>query len=323
MKKWTFMLLCLFASIQLVCAQTMKITGLVISAEDGEPVIGASIMAKGTTIGTVTDVDGGFSLEVPSEVKTLVVSFVGMETQEARVAPSMKIVLQSSSQTLDEVMVVAYGVAKKSSFTGSADLIKNEKLEARTVANVSKALEGTVAGIQTTSGGGQPGDGSKLIIRGFGSINANNDPLYVLDGVPYDGDISAINPSDIESMSVLKDASASALYGARGANGVVIITTKKGKSGAMSINLKATWGFSSRAFPVYDRVNEGQFLELAYEAVKNSYQYGGGDTEEVARQKALANYMSRLGGEQYNPYNIASTSLIDPATGKLVSGAQL
>lgn len=323
MKKWTFMLLCLFASIQLVCAQTMKITGLVISAEDGEPVIGASIMAKGTTIGTVTDVDGGFSLEVPSEVKTLVVSFVGMETQEARVAPSMKIVLQSSSQTLDEVMVVAYGVAKKSSFTGSADLIKNEKLEARTVANVSKALEGTVAGIQTTSGGGQPGDGSKLIIRGFGSINANNDPLYVLDGVPYDGDISAINPSDIESMSVLKDASASALYGARGANGVVIITTKKGKSGAMSINLKATWGFSSRAFPVYDRVNEGQFLELAYEAVKNSYQYGGGDTEEVARQKALANYMSRLGGEQYNPYNIASTSLIDPATSKLVSGAQL
>ena len=218
MKKWTFMLLCLFTSINLILAQTKKISGTVASAEDGEPVIGASVVVKGTTIGTVTNVDGGFSLEVPSDVKTLIVSFVGMETQEVKIVPQMRIILHSSSETLDEVMVVAYGIAKKSSFTGSADLIKNEKLEARTVANVSKALEGTVAGIQTTSGGGQPGDGAKLVIRGFGSINANNDPLYVLDGVPYDGDISAINPADIESMSVLKDASASALYGARGAN---------------------------------------------------------------------------------------------------------
>lgn len=323
MKKWTLMLLCLFTSINLVFAQTVKIAGTVISAEDGEPVIGASILVKGTTTGTVTNVDGGFTLDVPSTVKTVVVSYVGMETQEVRIAPQMKIVLQSSSQSLDEVMVVAYGVAKKSSFTGSADLVKNEKLEARTVANVSKALEGTVAGIQTTSGGGQPGDGSKLIIRGFGSINANNDPLYVLDGVPYDGDISAINPSDIESMSVLKDASASALYGARGANGVVIITTKKGKAGALNINLKATWGFSSRAFPVYDRVNEAQYMELAYEAVKNSYQYGLGNSEAEAAQKALANYMGRLGGEKYNPFNMASTALIDPSTGKMVPGAQL
>lgn len=323
MRKWTFMLLCLFTSINLILAQTKKISGTVASAEDGEPVIGASVVVKGTTIGTVTNVDGGFSLEVPSDVKTLIVSFVGMETQEVKIAPQMRIILHSSSETLDEVMVVAYGIAKKSSFTGSADLIKNEKLEARTVANVSKALEGTVAGIQTTSGGGQPGDGAKLVIRGFGSINANNDPLYVLDGVPYDGDISAINPADIESMSVLKDASASALYGARGANGVVIITTKKGKSGALNINLKATWGFSSRAFPVYDRVNESQYMELAYEAVKNSYIYTSGLSEAEASERALANYMSRLGGEQYNPFNIASSSLIDPSTGKIAANAQL
>ena len=222
-------MLCMFAVVNLVFSQNVKITGVVISAEDNEPVIGASVVAKGTTTGTVTDVDGRFSLEIPSKVKTLVVSFVGMQSQEVKAVPGMKILLKSDAQALDEVMVVAYGTAKKSSFTGSAEVIKNDKIEARTVANVSKALDGTVAGLQTTSGGGQPGDGAKLVIRGFGSINANNDPLYVLDGVPYDGDISAINPADIESMSVLKDASASALYGARGANGVVIITTKRGK----------------------------------------------------------------------------------------------
>lgn len=235
----------------------------------------------------------------------------------------MKIVLRSSSESLDEVVVVAYGTAKKESFTGSAELIKNEKITARTVGNVSKALEGTVAGLQTTSGGGQPGDGAKLIIRGLGSINANNDPLYVLDGVPYDGDINAINPNDIEAMSVLKDASASALYGARGANGVVMITTKKGKEGKPSINLKATWGVTSRAFPTYDRVNQAQFMELTFESLKNVYLYDEGMSEAEAGTAALNSYMSQLGGEKYNPYNMSSTELIDPTTGKINPNAKL
>ena len=323
MKRLIYLLLCLIAGIGMASAQTTKVTGIVISADDNEPIIGASIVVKGTTIGTVTDIDGAFTLDVPSATKTLSISYVGMETQEVAVKPSMNIILKSDTELLDEVVVVAYGTAKKESFTGSAELIKSEQIAARTVANVSKALEGTVAGLQTTSGGGQPGEGAKLIIRGFGSINANNDPLYVLDGVPYDGDINAINPNDIETMSVLKDASASALYGARGANGVVMITTKKGKEGKPSINLKASWGVTSRAFPVYDRVNQAQFMELSYEALKNVYLYDQGMSEEAAAKAALENYMNELGGEKYNPYTINSMQLIDPATGKINPDAKL
>ena len=120
-----------------------------------------------------------------------------------------------------------------------------------------------------TSGGGQPGEASKVVIRGFGSINASNNPLYVLDGIPFDGDLSSINPADIESMSVLKDASSAALYGARGANGVIMITTKKGKEGKPTVNLKASWGVTSRAFPRYNTVNAKEFMEATFEGYKN------------------------------------------------------
>lgn len=136
---------------------------------------------------------------------------------------------------LDEVMVVAYGTAKKSSFTGSASTISNEKLELRPITNLTKGLEGQATGLLTTSGSGQPGEDASIVIRGYGSINASQDPLYVVDGIPFDGSLSSINPSDIESMTVLKDASAGALYGARGANGVVMITTKQGKEGKAQV----------------------------------------------------------------------------------------
>ena len=151
------------------------------------------------------------------------ISYIGMQTQEVAIKPKLKVILKADAQQLEEVMVVAYGTAKKQSFTGSADMVKSDQIEKRTVANLSKALEGTAPGIQMTSGGGQPGEASKVVIRGFGSINASNNPLYVLDGIPFDGDLSSINPADIESMSVLKDASSAALYGARGANGVIMI----------------------------------------------------------------------------------------------------
>ena len=178
-----------------------------------------------------------------------------------------------------------------------------------------------------SSGGRQTGKDAKIIVRGFGSINASNDPLYVLDGIPYDGDINSINPSDIESMSVLKDASAAALYGARGANGVVMITTKKGKEGTPKINFKASWGVSSRAFPNYETLNSREYLETVYDGVKQvtlrstNTSTGEKYTESEAAQYALNNYMSLLGGEQYNPFNMASTDLIDPATGKINSSA--
>ena len=216
-------------------AQTTKVTGTVISAEDNEPIIGASIVVKGTTIGTVTDFNGAFSLDVPSSAKTLVVSFVGMKAQEIGVKPKVNVVLEGDNQMLDEVMIVAYGTAKKSAFTGSAATIKSEKITSRQTSNVTNALSGQVAGVQTTSNSGQPGKDAEVRIRGIGSISASNKPLYVVDGVPYDGEISAISTSDIESMTVLKDAASNALYGARGANGVILITTKKGKAGVQRI----------------------------------------------------------------------------------------
>ena len=154
-----------------------------------------------------------------------------MKTQEISVQTNLKIFMESDNQMIDEVMIVAYGTAKKSAFTGSAATIKTEKIAARQASNLTNALAGQVAGVQTTSNTGQPGKDAEVRIRGIGSISASNKPLYVVDGVPYDGEISAISTSDIESMTVLKDAASNALYGARGANGVILITTKRGKSG--------------------------------------------------------------------------------------------
>ena len=161
---------------------------------------------------------------------------------------------------LDEVMVVAYGTAKKSSFTGSASTISNEKLELRPITNLTKGLEGQATGLLTTSGSGQPGEDASIVIRGYGSINASQDPLYVVDGIPFDGSLSSINPSDIESMTVLKDASAGALYGARGANGVVMITTKQGKEGKAQVTWRSTVGWASRAIQPYDMVDQKEFV---------------------------------------------------------------
>ncbi|GAE22908.1 TonB-dependent receptor [Bacteroides pyogenes JCM 10003] len=196
-----------------------------------------------------------------------------MQTQEVAIRSNVRIVLKSDAQQIDEVMVVAYGTAKKSSFTGSAATVKADKIEQRQVSNITGAMSGIVAGVQVTSNnsGGQPGVASKLRIRGVGSMAAGNEPLYVIDGVPFDGDLSTLNPADIESTTVLKDAASNALYGARGANGVVLLTTKKGKVGDAVITLDAKWGTNSRAVPNYDVLkNPATYLEKAYEAIYNS-----------------------------------------------------
>ena len=235
----------------------------------------------------------------------------------------MKVVLHSDSEVLDEVMVVAYGTAKKSSFTGSASVIGGDKIESRPITNVSKALEGQSTGILTTSGSGQPGESASIVIRGYGSINASQDPLYVVDGVPYDGTLSSINPSDIESMTILKDASAGALYGARGANGVVMITTKQGKEGKTNVTWRSTAGWSSRAISEYDMVSQKDFVQLTYEALRNGYIFTNGynwaDAEAAARNSLSTN----LGGELYNPFkNYTWSQIIDPTTGQVRPDAQ-
>ena len=233
MNKLTYLLLCLVLGIGLATAQTRKVTGTVISAEDSEPIIGASVIVKGTTTGTVTDFDGVFSLDVPSSAKTLVFSYVGMVAKEAPIQDVMKVVLNTAATELDEVMVVAYGTAKKSSFTGSAKAVNAEDIVAGSKESLDKALSGKMSGVRVTSNTGDPGAPGDINIRGVGSISAAKSPLYVVDGVPVKSDsdmayygkqsslLSSLNPDDIESMTVLKDAAAASLYGSRAANGVI------------------------------------------------------------------------------------------------------
>lgn len=329
MRKLTFLLACLMMiGVGLVNAQSRTVSGKVFSAEDGEPIIGATVMVKGTTVGTITGVDGDFTVSVPANANTLIVSFIGMKTVEVEAKNGLTVRLVSDSKALDEVLVVAYGTAKKESFTGSAEIIKPERLERRTASNVTKALDGAVAGLQTTSGSGQPGAGAAVVIRGFGSIKASSNPLYVVDGVPYDGNINAISQSDIETITVLKDASAGALYGARGANGVIVITTKKGKDGKVAVNLKANWGVSSRAIPRYELLDEKGYLETVFQSYKNSQITNNALLPEqagVAALEAMANGSTRMLGEnqQYNPFNYPIQQLIDPTTGKVRSDATL
>jgi TonB-linked SusC/RagA family outer membrane protein len=328
MKQLFLIGLVLFTGISTVIAQTKQISGKVTSAEDGSPIPGVSVSVKGTTTGTITNADGVFFLTVP-ENQVLSFSFVGMKTVEVPVTESntYDVVLYSDIIGVGEVMVVAYGTAKKESFTGSAEVINNAALEKRPVSNISKAIEGQVAGVQATSGSGQPGEGANIVIRGFGSINSSNNPLYVVDGIPFDGDLNSINPGDIESMTILKDASAGALYGSRGANGVVVITTKKGKDEKLTVEFKASYGLSKRAIKPYKTLSTADFIEASFQGYKNDLIYNGGVHPDLAGQKAVDAMKGSTGifgeNEIYNPYNIPVSELIDPETGRVNPSAKL
>ena len=323
-KKLTMFLAALLLSAVGAVAQT-QVNGTVVSQDDGEPVVGATVMVVGTQVGAVTDINGKFSLTCPKGRNTLRITYVGMQPIEVGARPNMRILLTSDKQALDEVIVVAYGTTKKSSFTGSAANIDASELELRPVTNAVKALEGNASGVQVTSSSGQPGSSPAIRIRGFGSINASSAPLYVVDGAPYDGDLASLNPSDIESMTVLKDASAGALYGARGANGVVMITTKQGKSGKPNVNWRSTIGWSNRAIKKYDNVSQKEFVQLFYEALRNDFQFNQGyslaDAEAAARASLGAK--DNLSSEFYNPFkNYTWETIIDPATGQVRADAQ-
>ena len=323
-RKLTMILAFLFLSIGIGFAQT-QVSGTVLSQDDNEPVVGATVQVVGSTVGVATDINGKFSLKMPEGKTMLRISYVGMEPIEVSARPNMRILLTSDKQALDEVIVVAYGSAKKSSFTGSAANVNSKELELRPVASATKALEGNVSGVQVTSGSGQPGSSPAIRVRGFGSINASSAPLYVVDGTPYDGDLASINPADIESMTVLKDASAGALYGARGANGVVMITTKQGKSGKPNVNWRSTIGWSNRAIKKYDNVSQKEFVQLFYEALRNDFQFNQGyslaDAEAAARASLGAK--DNLSSEFYNPFkNYTWETIIDPATGQVRADAK-
>lgn len=326
-KKLTLLLACLFLSIGMAIAQSkVSVSGTVVSASDGLPVVGASVKVLGTRTGTVTNTDGKFYIDAPSTAKQLEVSYVGMLSKVVKVGKNLRIVLEDDSKTLDEVMVVAYGKAKKSAFTGSAAVIKADKMENRQVVNVSQALNGEVAGVQVTQPSGKPGETASVRIRGIGSMASSNAPLYVIDGVPYDGDISAINTADIESTTVLKDAASNALYGARGANGVILITTKRGKVGEAQITLDARWGSESRAVSNYDVVKDpATYLEKAYESIYNGLT-GTKYAKTTADQNKYANkYLgtNSNGGVGYQIYTVPTNELLIGTDGKINPNATL
>lgn len=317
----------IFIGIGLVAAQTRSVTGVVTSAEDSQPIVGASVLVKGTTLGTITDIDGKFQLSnVPSSAKVLQISYIGMKTQEVAIASRVNVKLEADAEVLDEVMVVAYGTAKKSSFTGSAAVVDNKKIEKRQVSNITNALSGTVAGvqIQTSANGGQPGSTAKVRIRGVGSMAASSSPLYVVDGVPFDGDLSAINPADIESTTVLKDAASNALYGARGANGVILINTKKGAMGKVNVNVDAKWGSNSRAVPNYDVFTSPElYMETVYKTMYNAGSENS-DYKDNPRDYVLNNiFTNKEGGIGYRVFTVPEGEQLFDVNGKINPNAKL
>ncbi|WP_456099975.1 SusC/RagA family TonB-linked outer membrane protein [Prevotella histicola] len=316
-KRLMMFLAALFLCVGTALAQT-EISGTVISSEDKQPIIGASILVAGTQNGTVTDVDGNFKLSAAAGSK-LVVSYIGMNSKTVTAAPNMKITLDPEDKKLDEVVVVAYGTAKRQSLTGSVAVVDSKKISDRINTSVTGALEGSAPGVQVNNSYGEPGQAPKIHIRGVGTlVNGADQPLYIVDGTPYEGNIAELNPNDIESMSVLKDASSAALYGNRAANGVILITTKKAKYASKpNITLKVDHGFYRRGLPEYDRLGPDQWMEASWKAMKNSALSGGivsteADAADYATKQLVTDYARR------NIYDGASDALFD-SNGKLIA----
>ena len=256
-KHLLLMMTLLFASLGLATAQTLTVSGTVVAEKDGQPIAGAYVLANGTTLGAMTNDLGEFVIEdVPVDAKEIIASFLGYVTAKAPVqAAPVTIVMVEDVNYLDDVVVVAYGSAKREAVTGSVTSVKGETLASAPVTSVDKALSGKLAGVQITQSSGQPGAASQIRIRGNSSINASNAPLWVVDGIPVisggtgemtntSNGIATINPNDIESITVLKDAAAAAVYGSRAANGVILVQTKSGKAGKAQFDARAKYGVS-------------------------------------------------------------------------------
>ena len=320
MKRALFLLTYLIIGIGAATAQTATLTGVVYSDTDGEPVIGASVLVLGVdgTFGANTDIEGRFKIQnVPASATHLRVSYVGMATQEVKIQRGkvMKIRLVEDGIALDEYVVTAYGTAKKGSFTGSSTMVGGKTLEKLQVSNVSKALEGTAPGVQVAMQSGQPGSEATIRVRGIGSINSSSSPLIVVDGMPYDGSLSNINTADIERMDVLKDASSTALYGSRAANGVIMITTKKGNAKKSKVTFDARYGVNQRGISNYDiMTNAGDYIRTFWKAQQNMNAATGMSLEEAGAAAAASMYGS-LG---YNPF-ICDNSAIIAADGTLTN----
>ena len=312
------MMVCLIGMLLPMCmfAQQITVQGIV-KDQTGETVIGASVMEKGTTNGTITGIDGDFSLNM-SPNGTLVVSFVGYKTQEVQVKgqKQLQVVLSEDAEMLDEVVVIGYGTMKKSDLTGAVSSIGNKDIKDSPVSNLGQAIQGKISGVQIVDAG-KPGDNVSIKIRGLGSIN-NCDPLVVIDGVPTDLGLSSLNMADVERLDVLKDASATAIYGSRGANGVVMITTKRGTEGKGKLAVSANYSFQN-ATNVPSLLNAAQYAELSNDMMVNSgrnpnpewanpSELGAGTDwmDELLRTGVMQNYtVSYSGGNEKSHYYVS------------------
>lgn len=289
--KFLFLMIAVFVC-GTISAQT-RVKGTVVD-EEGLPIVGATVMATPSKVGTITDMDGKFDLSTKSGDKSLNVSFIGYATEVVKIAPTVKVVLKSDATEMDEVIVVAYGSAKKSSFTGSASVVKADKLEKFSGTGFTDALQGMTAGVNVTADANNPGAEARIAIRGVTNMAGNTTPLYVVDGVPYDGSLNSINPNDIETLTVLKDAAAASLYGSRAANGVVIITTKTGKSGKTKVSFNATWGTSDNAVKWLKKADPKQTLLLFWEGLYNDAHYFDGKSAQEAGDYASSSLLGKL-----------------------------
>lgn len=319
-KRIKMLFACLFLFVGMAMAQT-KVSGTVLSYEDNEPVVGAAVRVVGTNTGAVTDINGKFTITCPQGKNTLSISYVGMESIEVSARANMRILLKNDAQNLDEIVVVAYGTAKKQSITGAVSSIDAKEIDKRIATSVTGALEGAAPGVQVNNTYGEPGAEPTIRIRGIGSINGSNTPLYVVDGVIYSGNISDLNSNDIQSISVLKDAASSALYGNRAAAGVVIITTKAGRSTSnSSISLKVNHGFYGRGLKEYDRLGVKDWMETSWDAMKHYAMTGSlGLGEAEAAQYATEHLATDV--IQNNIFNADPTQLFD-ANGNLTASVK-
>ncbi|BAV08228.1 SusC/RagA family TonB-linked outer membrane protein [Filimonas lacunae] len=314
---------------------TITIHGTVVD-ENGKPIANAAIQVRGTNKGISSAPDGTFSISLTAPAFTLDISSLNFVPRELTVSSGItryRIMMEATAESLSEIVVVAYGTTRKGAYTGSVAQINSEKIAERSVTNVLNYIEGSAPGIQSTSSNGQPGSSPTIRIRGFGSVSASNAPLFVLDGAIYDGNISDINANDIDNFSILKDAAATALYGNKAVNGVIMISTKKGKRGQNRVQLRVNQGIYTRGMPEYNRVNAYQYYPLMWEALRNSLVYPASGTNAIpiadANQLASGVYPrfttgANAGKQNYNgtaysdisqllvnnPFNVASTDIV-------------
>lgn len=322
-RKIVLSLIAVFVFLAYATAQNRQISGTVSDA-NGHPVAGATVIVDGTSLGTTTNTAGEYTLSAPVN-GTLVVTFVGFEPQQLPIAGKTRInvTMKEDAQAIDDVIVVAFGTAKKEAFTGSAAVIKSDEIAKVQTSNVATALVGRVAGVQTSSTSGDLGKTPSIRVRGFGSINAGKEPLWIVDGMPYEGNLNNLNTNDIESMTVLKDAASNALYGARGANGVIMVTTKKAKSGDAVVTIDAKWGVNSKALEEYDVITSpAQYYETHFKALYGYY----AQTNPAAKAYALASSgltSNGTGGLGYNVYTVPEGQALIGTNGKLNPNATL